>query len=37
MKITHVIMNPDAVGAQTFVASLAIEQKKQVRDVSTIF
>src|ERR1700754_4428586 len=36
MKITHIIMNMDAGGAQTFVASLAIEQKKLGHDVSII-
>ncbi len=36
MKITHIIMNIDAGGAQTFVASLAIEQKKLGHDVSII-
>src|ERR1700744_447214 len=36
MKITHIIMNLDAGGAQTFVASLAIEQKKLGHDVSII-
>lgn len=36
MKITHIIMNMDAGGAQTFVASLAIEQKQLGHDVSII-
>lgn len=36
MKITHIIMNLDAGGAQTFVASLAIEQRKLGHDVSII-
>ena len=36
MKITHIIMNLDAGGAQTFIASLAIEQKKLGHDVSII-
>ncbi len=36
MKITHIIMNLDAGGAQTFVASLAIEQKRLGHDVSII-
>ena len=36
MKITHIIMNLDAGGAQTFLASLAIEQKKLGHDVSII-
>ncbi len=36
MKITHIIMNLAAGGAQTFVASLAIEQKKSGHDVSII-
>jgi glycosyltransferase involved in cell wall biosynthesis len=36
MKITHIIMNLDAGGAQTFVASLAMEQKELGHDVSII-
>jgi glycosyltransferase involved in cell wall biosynthesis len=36
MKIAHIIMNLDAGGAQTFVASLAIEQKELGNDVSII-
>jgi glycosyltransferase involved in cell wall biosynthesis len=36
MKITHIIMNLDAGGAQTFVASLAMEQKDLGHDVSII-
>jgi glycosyltransferase involved in cell wall biosynthesis len=36
MKITHIIMNLGAGGAQTFVASLAIEQRKLGHDVSII-
>ncbi len=36
MKITHIIMNLDAGGAQTFIASLAIEQKKLGHEVSII-
>jgi glycosyltransferase involved in cell wall biosynthesis len=36
MKITHIIMNLDAGGAQTFIASLAIEQRKLGHDVSII-
>ena len=36
MKITHIIMNLDAGGAQTFLASLAIEQKELGHDVSIV-
>ncbi len=36
MKIAHIIMNLDAGGAQTFLVSLAIEQKKIGHDVSII-
>ncbi|WP_302899854.1 glycosyltransferase family 4 protein [Mucilaginibacter sp. BT774] len=36
MKINHIIMNLDAGGAQTFVASLAMEQKELGHDVSII-
>jgi glycosyltransferase involved in cell wall biosynthesis len=36
MKITHIIMNLDAGGAQTFLASLAIEQSKLGHNVSII-
>src|SRR2546430_2389631 len=36
MKITHIIMNLDAGGAQTFVASLAMEQKDLGHDVSIV-